>query len=120
MAIPTEEKGVGRVILFPFADNGLELGPILHGVLDQFVDALLELGIGRRWCRGWFVILPVKGGWDEAVGQTRGIVVGAEGGNYTAAAAAAAVAVADCKPWEDRNRGEVDPCGKSEEKIGVC
>lgn len=52
MAVAAEEEAVLGIILLLFADHGLELGPVLGGVLDQFVDALVVIGVGGRSRRG--------------------------------------------------------------------
>lgn len=45
---PAEDEGVVRVVVLLVADHDLELRPVLGDVLDELVDALLELRVGRR------------------------------------------------------------------------
>ncbi|BAS99165.1 Os06g0682666 [Oryza sativa Japonica Group] len=55
VALAAEDEGVVRVVVLLVADHDLELGPVLRDVLDDLVDALLELRVGGGRGRG--------GGW---------------------------------------------------------
>lgn len=48
VALGTEEEAVVGVVLLLLADHCLELRAVLGSILDELVDALVELGVGRR------------------------------------------------------------------------
>lgn len=68
MAFPAEEKAVLGIILLLFSDHGLEFRPVLGGVLDQFINALVELGVSGRGRRGRD---PSDGGVERVMERRR-------------------------------------------------